>query len=44
MTIHSFKDVAADKKHDEAREIREALFGQCRSILRIPLKSARHSE
>jgi hypothetical protein len=32
MTI-SFKEVAAEKKHDEAREIREALFGQCRSIL-----------
>lgn len=33
MTIHSLKEVAGDKKHDEAREIREALFAQCRSIL-----------
>jgi len=33
MTVQSFKDVAADRKHEEAREIREALFGQCRSIL-----------
>ena len=33
MTIHLFKDVAAGQRHDEAREIREALFGQCRSIL-----------
>ncbi len=34
MTIHPLKAVAADRKHNEAREIREALFGQCRSILK----------
>lgn len=33
MTVHAFKDVASERKHDEAREVREALFGQCRSIL-----------
>jgi hypothetical protein len=33
MTVHPLRDVAAARKHDEAREIREALFGQYRSIL-----------
>jgi hypothetical protein len=33
MSVHSFKDIADNKKHNEAREIREALFGQSRSIL-----------
>jgi hypothetical protein len=33
MTVQSFTEIAAEQRHSEAREVREALLDQCRSIL-----------